>query len=233
MNFFHPGVALVFVTLVASVTCAEDRIEVVDRPPIIGRNAHYFGNREPLAPSPLVKLPVGAISPRGWLRKQLELQAAGFHGHLGEISEFLKKQNNAWLSSTGQGERGWEEVPYWLKGFGDCAYLLGNQEQIQEAKVWIEAAMKSVQAGASREPGEGKGQIADMGVDDVKVPRALEDLGHFHDVRGELVVDGGVEAQGARRGRHQRGPRARIPAGKEGDLASLGHGHMLDGFLGV
>jgi DUF1680 family protein len=73
----------------------------------------------------------------------LELQAAGFHGHLGEISEFLKKQNNAWLSPTGEGERGWEEVPYWLKGFGDCAYLLGNQDQIQDAKVWIEAAIKS------------------------------------------------------------------------------------------
>jgi DUF1680 family protein len=143
MNFLHAGVALIFVTLVASVTCAEDRISVVDWPPAKGKNVFYFGNREPLAPSPLVKLPVGAISPRGWLRKQLELQAAGFHGHLGEISEFLKKQNNAWLSSTGQGERGWEEVPYWLKGFGDCAYLLGNQEQIQEAKVWIEAAMKS------------------------------------------------------------------------------------------
>src|SRR5207237_39595 len=100
MNFFHPGMALSFITLVASVVCAEDRFGVVDRPPIIGRNANYFGNPEPLSPSPLVKLPVGAISPRGWLRKQLELQAAGFHGHLGEISEFLKKQNNAWLSST-------------------------------------------------------------------------------------------------------------------------------------
>src|SRR5947209_2053087 len=143
MNFFHPGMALSFITLVASVTCAEDHIRVVDRLPARGKNAFYFGNREPLAPSPVVKLPVGAISPRGWLKKQLGLQAAGFHGHLGEISEFLKKQNNAWLSPTGQGERGWEEVPYWLKGFGDCAYLLGNQEQIQEAKVWIEAAIKS------------------------------------------------------------------------------------------
>src|SRR5439155_8810255 len=84
----------------------------------------------------------------------------------------------------------------------------------------IEAAMEGVQAGASREPSEGKSQVADMGVDDVKVPRALEDLGHFHDVRGELVVDGGIEAQGVRRGRHQRGPRARISAGKEGDLMS-------------
>lgn len=144
MNSPQPCLASIFVIVVASVACAEDRIEVIDRPPATGRNAFYFGNREPLAPSPLVKLPVGAISPRGWLKKQLELQAAGFHGHLGEISDFLKKQNNAWLSTTGQGERGWEEVPYWLKGFGDCAYLLNNQEQIQEAKVWIEAAIKSL-----------------------------------------------------------------------------------------
>src|SRR5216683_3352427 len=86
---------------------------------------------------------VSAVTPRGWLRKQLELQSAGFHGHLGEISEFLRKQNNAWLSTSGKGERGWEEVPYWLKGFGDCAYLLKNEEQIREAKIWIEAAIKS------------------------------------------------------------------------------------------
>jgi DUF1680 family protein len=91
-------------------------------------------------------LPVGAVQPRGWLRKQLELQAAGFHGHLTEISSFLKKDKNAWLSKDGQGERGWEEVPYWLKGFGDCACLLGNQEQIKEAKVWIEGAIASQRA---------------------------------------------------------------------------------------
>ncbi len=144
MNIQHPFLASIFIIVAASVACAEDRIEVVDRPPAMGTNAFYFGNREPLASSPLVKLPVGAISPRGWLKKQLELQAAGFHGHLGEVSEFLKKQNNAWLSSSGQGERGWEEVPYWLKGFGDCAYLLHNPAQIEEAKVWIEAAVKSL-----------------------------------------------------------------------------------------
>jgi DUF1680 family protein len=97
-------------------------------------------------PSPLVKLPVGAVQPRGWLRRQLELQAAGFHGHLTEISPFLRKDHNAWLSPDGQGQRGWEEVPYWLKGFGDCAYLLGNQDQIKEAKVWIEGALASQRA---------------------------------------------------------------------------------------
>lgn len=147
MNFLRRKTILVlFGFLTSTAIAGEDSIRVVDRLPMEGRNANYFGNREPLACSPLVKLPVAAISPRGWLRKQLELQSAGFHGHLGEISEFLMKQNNAWLSPTGQGERGWEEVPYWLKGFADCAYLLGNQEQIQEAKVWIEAAIKSQQA---------------------------------------------------------------------------------------
>jgi hypothetical protein len=122
---------------------AEDRTEVVERPPTTTRNVHYPSSRPPLAPTPLVKLPVGAVAPRGWLRKQLELQAAGFHGHLGEISTFLRKDNNAWLNPAGQGERGWEEVPYWLKGFGDCAYLLGNEAQIKEAKLWIEAAFQS------------------------------------------------------------------------------------------
>lgn len=91
----------------------------------------------------LRKLPVGAVEPSGWLRRQLELQAAGFSGHLPEISGFLVKEGNAWLSPDGQGARGWEEVPYWLKGFGDTGYLLGDKRIIDEARVWIEGAIKS------------------------------------------------------------------------------------------
>jgi hypothetical protein len=132
--------------LIPAAARAGDRAARVDRPPARTRNAHYPGGREPLAPAPLVKLPVGAVAPRGWLRKQLQLQADGFHGRLGEISPFLRKENNAWLSPAGEGERGWEEVPYWLKGFGDCAYLLGNEAQIKEAKVWIDGALASRRA---------------------------------------------------------------------------------------
>jgi len=121
------------------------QVTVVDTPDTTYPNRHYPGNRAPLLPSPFVRLPVGSVHPEGWVRKQLELQSAGFHGHLTEISDFLKKEDNAWLSPTGQGKRGWEEVPYWLKGFADCAYLLKNEEQIKEARLWIEGAIQSQQ----------------------------------------------------------------------------------------
>ena len=116
---------------------------VVSSPPTDRRNEHYVSNRAPLTASPLVQLPIKAITPRGWLRKQLKLQADGFHGHFGEISRFLVKEDNSWLDPKGQGEHGWEEVPYWLKGYAHCAYILENPEFIKEAQIWIEGALAS------------------------------------------------------------------------------------------
>ena len=63
---------------------------VVMCPDTAKSNAHYAGNRAPLLPSPFIKLPLTAIRPEGWLRKQLELQAVGFHGHLEEVSRFMR-----------------------------------------------------------------------------------------------------------------------------------------------
>ena len=76
---------------------------MVDRPDTAAANDHYAGNRPPLLPSPLIKLPTGSIKPRGWLRKQLELEADGFTGHLTEISGFCRKEGNAWLNPKGEG----------------------------------------------------------------------------------------------------------------------------------
>jgi len=116
---------------------------VVDRPDTKLKNEFYVSNRLPLTPSPFIKLPIGAIEPHGWLKRQLELEADGFSGRLLEISQFLKKENNAWLSPKGEGHSGWEELPYWLKGFGDLGYILGDQRIIDEARQWIEAAIAS------------------------------------------------------------------------------------------
>ncbi len=145
---------------VADNSTALGEIHVVDRPAPVNRNSFYVSNREPLLPSPFIKLPIRSLHPQGWLRKQLELQAEGFHGHLTEISRFLNKKNNAWLSKEGVGEQGWEEVPYWLKGFSNCAYVLDNEDMIAEAKIWIEGALNSRKDDGWFGPDKGRGGLA-------------------------------------------------------------------------
>ena len=142
--FKYMLIAIVLVVSLAGIGWSGDtNIRVVDQPNTELVNNFYVGNSPPLAPSPFMKLPVGAIEPAGWVRRQLELQADGFHGHLTEISRFLVKEGNAWLSPTGEGDHGWEEPAYWLKGFSNCGYILRNKRMIAESKIWIEAALRS------------------------------------------------------------------------------------------
>ena len=134
-------IALIAVLTLTLVGALPAEVRVVSTPPTVATNDFYVSNLKPLTPEPLIKLPIGAIEPEGWVRRQLELQADGFVGHLTEISRFLRKDGNAWLSPDGAGDHGWEEVPYWLKGFGDLGYVLGDERIIAEAKFWIEAAL--------------------------------------------------------------------------------------------
>jgi hypothetical protein len=106
-------------------------------------NAHYVSNRAPLQKAYFIKLPVGSIKAGGWLKKALELQRDGLTGNLGEISIWLSKTNNAWLNKEGKGEYGWEELPYWLKGYANIGYMLGDKKMIGEAKFWIDAVLNN------------------------------------------------------------------------------------------
>lgn len=116
---------------------------VTINPPLSPTNRFYSGNRPPLLPSPLIKLPTGSIRPEGWLRHQLELMAEGFTGRLTEISPWCRWEGSAWAHPKGQGERGWEELPYWLKGFTSLGYLLEDKRIIAEARRWIDAILAS------------------------------------------------------------------------------------------
>jgi hypothetical protein len=108
-----------------------------------GLNASYISNRAPLQKAYFIKLPVGSVKAGGWLKKALELQRDGLTGNLGEISIWLSKTNNAWLNKEGKGEYGWEELPYWLKGYANIGYMLGDKKIIAEAKFWIDAVMNN------------------------------------------------------------------------------------------
>lgn len=118
-------------------------IAIVDKPATRSSNAYYASSRRPLQPTPFVKLPITAFRPEGWLRKSLELQRDGLTGNLGEISIWLTKKDNAWLSPTGKGEWGWEELPYWLRGYARVGYALNDPKMIEETKVWLEGTLNS------------------------------------------------------------------------------------------
>ncbi|MFH0990615.1 MAG: beta-L-arabinofuranosidase domain-containing protein [bacterium] len=107
------------------------------------RNGLYTSNREPLAQSPFMKLPIGSITPKGWIRGMLEIEKEGMTGRLKEISPWLNFEKSAWGNSRGEGERGWEELPYWLKGYGDLGYVLKDEAIIKETRTWIEAVLSS------------------------------------------------------------------------------------------
>mgnify|MGYP001364145837 FL=1 len=121
----------------------DNGISLVDSPETIETNRHYISNRFPLQPSKLIKLPIGSIKPEGWLLEYFNRQKKGLTGSLGEISAWLDKKDNAWLSKDGKGKWGWEEVPYWLKGYANIGYITEDKEIIDEAKIWIEAALDS------------------------------------------------------------------------------------------
>lgn len=134
---------LAFAGSSASFARSEEKVpmKIIATLPTAPGNPFYVSNRDPLLPSPLVKLPIGSIRPGGWLRHQLVLMREGLTGRLTELSPWCQFEGSAWASPDGEGENGWEELPYWLKGFGDLGYILGDDRIIQEARKWIEAVL--------------------------------------------------------------------------------------------
>ncbi|NLG51304.1 MAG: transcriptional initiation protein Tat [Chloroflexi bacterium] len=90
-------------------------------------------------PEALTKLPLGSVRPAGWLKHQLDLMVDGMTGRLPELSRFLAPKNG-WFGGDNEG---WEEQPYWLRGFHDLAVLTGDPRLLEIARQWIEAVIAS------------------------------------------------------------------------------------------
>lgn len=136
--FVHAALALAL-----AAPCHADVVAFVDGPDATQTNPHYVGNRAPLEPSRLLSLPPGSVAPKGWVRELLVRQRDGLTGQLGEISAWLQKEDNAWLSKDGKGEYGWEELPYWLKGYIELAYIFNDPKMLAECRIWIEGTLAS------------------------------------------------------------------------------------------
>jgi len=132
--------SLAILTLAGAPFVAAQALRV-EFTPVLAAHSSPF----PYGPQ-LIKLPVGAVRPEGWLRAELELMANGFTGHLPELSKFCKFEGNAWADPNGEGANGWEEVPYWLRGYVSLGYVLQDPRIVADARRWIEGVIHSQRA---------------------------------------------------------------------------------------
>ena len=107
-------------SVLASATLALPRISFADAPSFTPQSP--VRARAPLFPGVFTPLPLGSISPTGWLRAQLQIQANGLSGHLGETWPDVGP-NSGWLGGTGES---WERGPYYLDGLIPLAWLLDD-----------------------------------------------------------------------------------------------------------
>lgn len=89
----------------------------------------------------LQKLALHEITPEGWFRNQLELQATGLSGQISRIWPDLS-DDSAWLGGRGES---WERGPYYLDGLIPLGFLLDDQKLIDQALIWIDAILNSRQ----------------------------------------------------------------------------------------
>lgn len=87
--------------------------------------------------SAFTPLSPGIIRPRGWLQRQLRLQADGLSGHLDRFWPDVAR--SAWIGGDAEG---WERGPYWLDGVVPLAFALGDESLIARVSRWIDGILQ-------------------------------------------------------------------------------------------
>lgn len=97
-------------------------------PGLLAQNTNYPNNREPLLQSAYVKLPLGAVKPKGWLYDQLVVQANGLTGHLHDVWDIA--HTSGWKGDMGANVMPEccfpRFFPRWLEGLIPLAYQLDD-----------------------------------------------------------------------------------------------------------
>jgi hypothetical protein len=96
-------------------------------------------DRPPLSTGAFSFLPLGTIRPRGWLSKQLQIQANGLSGHLDETWADVGP-NSGWLGGKGES---WERGPYFLDGLVPLAWLLDDDRLKAKAQRFLDWTLQN------------------------------------------------------------------------------------------
>jgi uncharacterized protein len=86
-----------------------------------------------LSPLSFLPFPLGSITPLGWLKNQLRLQADGLSGHLDEFWPDVK--DSRWIGGNAEA---WERFPYWLDGVIPLSYLINDSNLITRVNSYVE-----------------------------------------------------------------------------------------------
>ena len=97
--------------------------------------------RAPLASPQFYQFPAGSIKPLGWLKTQLQIQAAGLGGRLDEVWPDVGP-NSGWLGGTGES---WERGPYFVDGLLPLAWQLDDPQLKAKAQRFMDWTLGSQQ----------------------------------------------------------------------------------------
>ncbi|WP_327654193.1 beta-L-arabinofuranosidase domain-containing protein [Streptomyces sp. NBC_00483] len=89
------------------------------------------------------RLPVGSVTADGWLAGQLRLELAGLCGRYEQKSHFLDMDTCGWIHPE---LAGWEEVPYWLRGFVPLAIATRDANALATCRRWIDPILATQQS---------------------------------------------------------------------------------------
>ena len=78
------------------------------------------------------------INPKGWLKRQLKIQADGLSGSLHEFWPDIA--DSQWIGGESDGG---ERVPYWLDGYVPLAFLLKDQKMIDIGMKYIDSVLEN------------------------------------------------------------------------------------------
>ena len=102
-------------------------------------STYYINNHSPLPETAFSFLPLGSVKPTGWLRRQLKIQADSLTGNLPKFWESLDS-SSGWLGGSGES---WERGPYYLDGLVPLAYLLEDENLLEEVDKWLNWILES------------------------------------------------------------------------------------------
>ncbi len=142
---------------------------------------------QPLAFRPL---PLGEIRPEGWLKRQLEIQAAGLSGHLDEVWPDIR--DSQWFG--GHGRDGWERAPYWLDGVIPLAFLLDDAALKEKVTGYVNYVLDHQEDDGwlgPRDPGTTNAEVREK-YDLWAIFLALKVLVEYHGATGDPRVEPAV-----------------------------------------